>query len=225
MSEGGSAAASAAVWELPPIDGPLVTRRRRGDELDVIEREAWDKGYAEGREAGMAAAGQAQQAAQAKLDERVQQLGSILDFLARPLADVDAQVQRQLALLAAAIARQVVRREIRLQPGDIIGVIRDTVSLLPVTAREVRVHLNPEDATLVRSRLAEVASERAWSITEDPILPRGGCRVTSENSSIDAQVESRLGAAIAAVLGDERSAPALDSARAAEAPRPGEAPR
>jgi flagellar assembly protein FliH len=100
-----------------------------------------------------------------------------------------------------------------MQPDDVIGVIRDTVSLLPVMAREVRVNLNPEDAKLVRSRLAEVASERAWSITEDPILPRGGCRVTSENSSIDAQVEQRLGAAIAAVLGDERSTSASEAAR------------
>ncbi len=209
-----SEAASAAIWELPPIDGPLVTRRRGDADLDVIEREAWD-----GREAGLAAARQAMQSAQTEVDRRVQQLGSILDFLARPIADVDDQVQRQLALLAGAIARQVVRREIRLQPDDIIGVIRDTVGLLPVTAREVRVHLNPEDATLVRSRLADVASERAWSITEDPILPRGGCRVTSENSTIDAQVDQRLGAAIAAVLGDERSAPPGDTARAGEAAR------
>jgi flagellar assembly protein FliH len=204
--------ASAAIWQLPPIDGPLVTRRRSGD-LDAVEREAWDKGFAEGREAGLAAAKQAQQSAQTELDRRVQQLGSILDFMARPIAEVDAQVQRQLALLAGAIARQVVRREIRLQPEDIVGLIRDTVALLPMTAREVRVHLNPEDATLVRSRLAEVASERAWSITEDPVLPRGGCRVTSENSSIDALVEQRLGAAIAAALGDERSAPAGEVAR------------
>jgi flagellar assembly protein FliH len=207
-----SDAASAAVWELPPIDGPLITRRRHGADLDAIEREAWDKGYAEGREAGLAAAAQEQQSGQAEIDRRVQHLGSILEFMAKPIAEVDDQVQRQLAMLAGAIARQVVRREIRIQPDDVIGVIRDTVSLLPVTAREVRVHLNPDDARLVRSRLAEVSSERAWSITEDPILPRGGCRVTSENSSIDAQVEQRLGAAIAAVLGDERSA-AAETAR------------
>ena len=50
-------------------------------------------------------------------------------------------------------------------------------------------------------------------IAEDPILPRGGCRVTSENSTIDAQVEQRLGAAIAAVLGDERSAAANEAVR------------
>jgi flagellar assembly protein FliH len=207
-----SDAVSAAVWELPPIDGPVITRRRRGADLDAIEREAWDKGYAEGHEAGLAAAAQEQQSAQAEIDRRVQHLGSILEFMAKPIAEVDDQVQRQLAMLAGAIARQVVRREIRIHPDDIIGVIRDTVSLLPVTARDVRVHLNPEDAKLVRSRLAEVTSERAWSITEDQILPRGGCRVTSENSTIDAQVEQRLGAAIAAVLGDERSA-AAETAR------------
>jgi flagellar assembly protein FliH len=205
-----SDSASAAVWELPPIDGPLITRRRRGADLNAIEREAWDKGYAEGHAAGLAAAAQEQQSAQAEIERRVQHLGSILEFMAKPIAEVDDQVQRQLAMLAAAIARHVVRRELKMQPDDIIGVIRSTVSLLPVTAREVRVHLNPEDAKLVRARLAEVASERAWSITEDPILPRGGCRVTSENSTIDAQVEQRLGAAIAAVLGDERSAPASE---------------
>jgi len=209
MSEAGS----AALWELPPIDGPVLTRRRRSADLDAVEREAWDKGYAEGREAGLAAAAQEQQSGLAEIDRRVQHLGSILEFMAKPIAEVDDQVQRQLALLAGAIARQVVRRELKLQPDDIVGVIRDTVSLLPVTARDVRVHLNPEDAKLVRSRLTEVASERAWSIAEDPILPRGGCRVTSENSTIDAQVEQRVGAAIAAVLGDERSAAANEAAR------------
>jgi flagellar assembly protein FliH len=208
-----SEAASAALWELPPIDGPVLTRRRRSADLDAVEREAWDKGYAEGREAGLAAAAQEQQSGLAEIDRRVQHLGSILEFMAKPIAEVDDQVQRQLALLAGAIARQVVRREIKLQPDDIVGLIRDTVALLPVTAREVRVHLHPEDAKLVRSRLTEVASERAWSIAEDPLLPRGGCRVSSENSTIDAQVEQRLGAAIAAVLGDERSAAASEAAR------------
>ena len=44
-----SEAAAAAVWELPPIDGPVITRRRRYADLDLVEREAWDQGFAEGR--------------------------------------------------------------------------------------------------------------------------------------------------------------------------------
>jgi len=202
-----------STWELPPIDGPVVARRRRVEQLDALEREAWEKGYAEGREAGVAAVRQEEQAALAEIERRARQLASILDFMAKPIADLDEQVQTQLALLAGAIARQVVRRELKTHPDQIIAAIRETVSLLPMTARDVRVHLHPEDAKLVRSRLAEATSERAWTITEDPILPRGGCRVSSENSTIDAQVEQRLGAAIAAVLGDERSAGPGEAAR------------
>jgi len=188
------------------------SRRRRVEQLDALEREAWEKGFAAGREAGMAAVRQEEQAGLAELERRTRQLASILDFMAKPMADLDDQVQRQLALLAGAIARQVVRRELKTHPDQIIGAIRETVSLLPLTARDVRVHLHPEDAKLVRARLSEATSERAWTIIEDPILTQGGCLVTSEDSTIDAQVEQRIGAAIAAVLGEERHA---DSVRQA----------
>lgn len=194
----------AATWQLPALGGTVLPGRRRAENLTAIEREAWELGHAQGREAGLATAQQEASAASAEADRRVQQLQSILDFMARPLSDLDQQVQRQLATLAAAIARQIVRRELRTQPDEIVAVVRETVGLLPITARQVRVHLHPEDAELVRTRLASASGERAWSIVEDPMLARGGCRVTSETSSIDAQLEQRLGAAIATILGDER---------------------
>jgi flagellar assembly protein FliH len=197
---------ATAVWELPQINGPVLARNRRTADLQGIEREAWDKGHAQGREAGIAAVRSEAQAASQELDRRVQNLGAILDFMSKPIAALDHEVQRQLASLAGAIARQIVRRELKTHPDEIVAVIRETVALLPMTAREVRVHLNPEDAKLVRSRLAEASGDRAWSIAEDPIISRGGCRVSSESSTIDAQLEQRLGAAIAAALGDTRSA-------------------
>ena len=197
---------STALWELPQINGPVLARNRRIADLQGIEREAWDKGHAQGREAGIAAVRSEAQAASQELDRRVQNLGAILDFMSKPIAALDREVQRQLASLAGAIARQIVRRELKTHPDEIVAVIRETVALLPMTAREVRVHLNPEDAKLVRSRLAEASGDRAWSIAEDPIISRGGCRVSSESSTIDAQLEQRLGAAIAAALGDTRSA-------------------
>ena len=54
-----------------------------------------------------------QQATTLELERRVQQLASILDFMAKPLAELDEQVQRQLVPLAGAIARQIVRRELK----------------------------------------------------------------------------------------------------------------
>jgi len=202
---GAGTGAHAAAWQLPQINGPVVGRSRRREDLDAIARDAFDQGFAEGREAGLVAAKQEQQAAQAQIDTRVQQLDAVLQLMARPIEQLDREVQVQLASLAGAIARQIVRREIKTQPDEIVAVIRETVALLPMSARDVRVYLNPEDARLVRERLSEVSGDRAWSIAEDPILSRGGCRVSSENSMIDAQLEQRLGAAIATVLGDTRN--------------------
>jgi len=203
--------ASSPRWELPEINGPVLARNRRVADLSAIEREAWEKGYAEGREAATAAVHREQQATTLELDRRVQNLAAILDFMAKPIAALDEEVQRQLVALAGAIARHIVRRELKTHPDEIVAVIRETVALLPLTARDVRVHLNPEDARLVRSRLAEASGERAWSIAEDPIISRGGCRVSSENSTIDSQLEQRLGAAIAAAMGDARVPPADES--------------
>jgi len=203
--------AAGVRWELPEIDGPVLARNRRVTDLSALEREAWERGYAEGREAATAAVRKEQQATTLELDRRVQNLASILDFMSKPLAALDEAVQRQLVALAGAIARQIVRRELKTHPDEIVAVIRETVALLPLTARDVRVHLNPEDARLVRARLAEASGDRAWTIAEDPIISRGGCRVSSENSTIDAQLEQRIGAAIAAALGDARSAQAEDS--------------
>lgn len=200
-----SEAHATAVWELPQINGPVLARNRRSSDLQGIEREAWDKGFVEGREAGIAAARKQEQTAMLEIQQRVQHMGAILDFMVQPMAALDSEVQRQLASLAGAIARQIVRRELKTHPDEIVAVIRETVGLLPLSARDVHVHLHPEDAKLVRSCLAEASSDRAWSIAEDPIVARGGCRVSSENSTIDAQLEQRLGAAIATALGDARS--------------------
>lgn len=213
-SEAYVSAPTAALWELPVLGGHVLPKRRRAEEFTAIEREAWEHGHAQGREAGLAAAAQEARAAAAEMDRRVQHLQGILDLMARPLLDLDQQVQRQLATLAGAIARQIVRRELKTQPDEIVAVVRETVALLPVSARDVRVYLHPDDAQLVRTRLSVASGEPAWSIVEDPMLAHGGCRVTSGPSSIDAQLEQRLGAAIAAVLGDERGVPSPDAAKA-----------
>jgi flagellar assembly protein FliH len=205
MSE--SATANVLAWTVPQVEGPVVGQRRIAD-LNLLEREAWEQGFAAGRVAGCAQALSEQETLTQELRTRVLRLEGVLNLQARPLAELDETVLRQLATLAGAIARQLVRRELRTQPEQIIAVIRETVALLPAAARDVRIHLHPEDAALVRERLVEPAAERAWTLVEDPVITRGGCRISSENSSIDAQVETRLGAAIAAVLGDERNQPA-----------------
>jgi flagellar assembly protein FliH len=70
--------------------------------------------------------------------------------------------------------------------------------------RDVRVHLHPEDAAVVRQNLAPTESERAWQLVEDPVMARGGCQITTATSRVDARLETRLGAIVSELMGTER---------------------
>jgi flagellar assembly protein FliH len=205
--------AAVTPWIAPEISGPVANRRSRFSpaELDQIGRQAWEDGFQRGLDAGKAAAIEQQKPQLQAQQQRVERLQSILDLLTRPLAELDEAVERELAALACAIARHVVRRELRADPAQVIATVREAVSLLPISVRDVRVHLHPDDAAIVRARLAEPQSEGAWTIVEDPVLERGGCRVATQVSQVDARVESRLGAVIASVMGDQRASAATDS--------------
>ena len=86
-------------------------------------------------------------------------------------------------------------------------------------------YLHPEDAAAVAERLASAGQERAWSVVEDPTLARGGCLVRSENSQIDARLESRVNAMVSSMLGEERASARLGAgSESAETAAGGEAP-
>jgi flagellar assembly protein FliH len=175
------------------------------EDLQGAEKQAWQEAEAAGRAAGLAAAQKQIDARLRQLDELTRSLGAALDALSRPLAHVDEEVHAQIAELAVSIARGLLRRELRADPTQIIGIVRETVALLPASARGVRVVLHPEDAALVRERLPAGGPEQAWSIAEDPVLSRGDCRVQTEYALIDARIEARLNETLQALLGDERS--------------------
>ncbi len=193
-----SAAAGATLWTAPEMGDPMAPQALAtvGGLVDLqaqAHKEAFDQGLAEGREAG-----------RADVRAQVARLAGMIDALAQPFEQLDADVERELLSLAMALARQIVRRELKTDPTQIIGIIREAIAALPVAAREVRVYLHPEDAAVVREHLATTESERAWVMVEDPIMARGGCRITTATSRIDARLESRLAAILSELLGTER---------------------
>lgn len=201
-------AAGARSWQAPAMEsaaGPETSRAASpagglvtASALVDLQREAYDEayrvGYREGREAG-----------EQHVREQVERLDSLITDLARPFEQLDAQVEKELLGLAMALAKQIVRRELKLDPTQIIAVVREAVSTLPVSARDVRVHLHPEDASIIRQHLAPTENERAWQVVEDPVMMRGGCQVVTPTSRVDARLETRLGKVLSELLGSERA--------------------
>jgi flagellar assembly protein FliH len=194
---------------MPEVGGPIVGRSRdekKGapNTVDLL-REALQESEARGYQTGLAKAQAESQVSLDGLAARVRQLDAILELLGQPLAQLDTEVEKELLHLALAVGKQLARRELRIDPAQVIGIIRESLSQLPAAARDVRIHLHPEDAATVRERLAQPTNERAWTIVEDPTLTRGGCMVRTENSQIDVRLESRVNAVIANALGEERA--------------------
>ncbi len=192
----GPQAAACRPWPLPEV-GPAAGGGLTVAELERLQRQAYEEAYAQGLEEG-------RRRGLEEVQAQAQQLRTLLQALARPLEQVDEEVEQELAQLALAVARLVVRRELATHPGEVVAAIREALGALPAGSRRVRVCLHPEDAALVRRVLAETGEDGAWRVVEDPALSRGGCRVLTETSHIDATVERRLQAIAAQVLGGGR---------------------
>jgi len=217
-----------APWVLPTVKGPLVAQKGGTSSAAAIEaeqRQAWSAGFEQGRREGLAAGVAQLEARQRELDAAIGQVGELLVSMSQPLDRLDDIAATELARLALATGTQLARREMRQDPAQVIAIIRECVNVLPASARHVRVHLHPADAAIVRARLAQPAADRAWSVVEDPVLARGGCRVITDVSQVDGRFDSRVAAVVASVLGDEREHERADeSAGTGDGLAPGRAP-
>lgn len=186
--------ADAGAVRAPTSEHPnLLT----ASQIEALQQQAYNEAYEQGLKEG-------REAARNELETRVQRLDKLMQALSEPFQMLDDQVEEEIVALVQALVRQLVRREIRTDPGQVVAVVREAMGLLPAATRNARLHLHPEDAALVREALSLSEDERTWSIVEDPVLARGGCQVVTENSQIDASVETRLNQLIATVFGGER---------------------
>lgn len=181
----------------PREAGARVQTIPTASRLEQIERQAYHDGFERGHREGI-------EAGETAANELLGHLSRIISTLSSPLAGLDGRVEQELVALALAIARQIVRRELKVDPGQVVAVIREAVATLPVASARIRLYLHPEDAVLVRQVLRSADGETNWQVFEDPGLARGGCRMETDLSRIDASVEARIAAIAAAIFGGER---------------------
>jgi flagellar assembly protein FliH len=202
----GEEASDCQAWNLPEVQSGGTSHHRpvTARQLEEIQEQARQEGFRQGLQEG-------RESGREELLNCVRNLEQIFRTLDKPLEELDDSVEQQLAQMAMLVARQLVRRELKTDPEQVIGVVREALAALPVAARDVQLALNPEDAEIVREALSLHEGEQAIRIVEDPVQSRGGCRVVTRTSQIDATIETRLNSVIAGVLGGQRHTDNLES--------------
>ncbi len=190
------------VEEEPPA--PTLTV----EEIEAIQKQAHTEGFALGKQEGYQAG--FVEGSKKGYDENVHlievrttQLVTLLESLSTPFKVLDENVERALADLSIKIAKQILHREIELDSGQITAAVKAAVAALPIASQKITLYLHPDDAELVRFNLGLDDTPSSWVIIEDPSITRGGCKVDSEVSHVDATIENRLGAVLETMFGED----------------------
>ena len=198
-------------WELPNV-GPEVAPGQRvptapltAAQVESVQSQAYNEasrdGYQQGYQQGLVeGAAEGRRAT----DDIRGRLEAVMQSLADPLAVVDAELEKVLLNLTLTITQQLVRRELKTDPGQVLAGIRDAVAVLGRVDREVKLYLHHEDIALINESGALGQADANWQLVEDPTVSPGGCRVQSGSSYIDATIEHRMASVVAQVLGGAR---------------------
>lgn len=194
-------------WKIPVVENmggddesalagstPYLTAQQ----LEKIQKQAFDEAFQQGMQQGVAAGEQL-------IKQRLANFESIMNLLAEPVKELNEEVQNELVNLCIALLKQLVRRELKLVPGQVVAVVRDSLSALPINARHIQIRLHPEDALIVKEALGAGASQHNWQVFEDPVISPGGCKIVTKTSQIDATLEARIAQLITEVFGGERA--------------------
>lgn len=170
-------------WELDSLEEsapvsavPLPT----AEEVENIHRQAHQEGFAAGYQEG-----------RAQVNAELARLTQLMASLDGALERFDEGLSQDLLVLALDIAKQMLREALKIRPELVLPVVQEAVNSLPPSGQHPHLRLHPEDAHLVRTLLADELNHYHWKIIEDVRLVRGGCRVETANSEIDASLESR----------------------------------
>ena len=205
-------------WEMPSIDAPEGSIFRQSvdeaeevekeqeqelvsaEELQKIKEQAYKEGFEKGQKAGFDS-GQDEVTAKSEL------LAQMIEQLVEPTQACGEKTQQELLELAFAISRQIVRRELKQDPTQLIAIIRDALKLLPIGSKNIQVLLHPEDASIVRELLSIDANspDSRWKLVEEPSMERGGCMLKSDNSNIDASVDRQIAVLFSRIAGGQRA--------------------
>jgi flagellar assembly protein FliH len=188
-------------WELPAFD--ITTEEvavipavilPTAAEIEQIQEQAQEEGYQAGYAEGAQSARNEEQIARAEAQtarDETQRLAGLIEALDKELQQVDKQVAQDLLDLSMEIAKQILLQALKVKPELLLGIVSDAISELPHFSQHAHLILHPADAELVRGKMGEQLDHTGWKIFEDAKMERGGCRVETAHSQIDASLATR----------------------------------
>lgn len=197
------------LWQPPEIGvgGHLVYAKAKPSEKlpeepdlgEIARREGYDTGLKKGREEGfaegkkeglLAGKNEAVELAAKEMQPKLKELNQLLTTLSNCLNEEDYNLEKTLFDLVKVIAISVIHKEMALDPGALMKVIKETIAALPHSRDNIKIALNPADKKFADDAI--VAGGENWRSIADEEISRGGCKIITDQSEADATIEHRI---------------------------------
>ncbi|MFZ4498215.1 MAG: FliH/SctL family protein [Burkholderiales bacterium] len=152
---------------------PLPTAGELQALQDRAYREGWQAGLEEGR---------------AAVNSRLATLNKAIEQASGLLANTEATLAPRLLNLVVAMAREVIRAELKLQPESLLVVVREALAVMPSGTEAPNIHLHPDDVAWMRD---EPSVNGAWQLVPDAGMARGSCRIELGESFVESELAGR----------------------------------
>jgi flagellar assembly protein FliH len=153
-----------------------------------LEKEAYEKGYAEGREKGYASG-------QDEIDRLIRRLHVIIDKAIEKRNEIIDDSENQLIDMVLLIARKVIKVISENQRNVVINNVIQSLRKLK-SRGDVVVRVNLEDLQLAtehaREFVEKIENVKTVTVMEDSTVDRGGCVIETDFGQIDARISSQL---------------------------------
>ena len=183
-------------------------------DMEALRRQSLEEGFAQGHAAGCEETRTAlEEPTRLAIESLTRRFDGVLAEMQAQLAQLQNQLAQSVLDMACELARQVVRRELVLDPKSIEPIVNDAVNALVSDSLPATVRLHPDDFAALESGWTQAPAPDTPRFVPDPSITPGGCRVEASGAGVDATLEKRWQRAIAN-LGLTREWTAADDASA-----------
>ncbi|MFG6465567.1 FliH/SctL family protein [Roseateles sp. BYS87W] len=185
-------AAPAPAPAAAPVEPPPPPEPSAQEQLHAARQSGYQDGYRD----GMAALDAFKQSFAQQMSK---QIGAVVTSFDAEMRGLEDAMAASVARIAVELARQVVRSELTQNPELIARVAHDAVEALQLSARHVRVRVNPADFDLVQDGAGHELEAREAQLVPDAEVARGGVKVDADIASVDATLAARWQQAVSAI--------------------------
>ena len=144
--------------------------------------------------------------AEKEWNDKLSLLTNICDQLNHPIMSIDKVIQQKTVELSIAIAKQIVRRELSIDSGQIVSAVKQAIDLIPKDGEKINLHINPKDMQQVSEIFSNNDTSNKYNIIQDPSIELGGCKALTDYSLVDLTIDKQIASIAAQIFGDQRNA-------------------